>query len=93
MLDCKHASRLVSQSMDRRLSLRELLGLKLHLLICDMCSQFSKQMTLLQQAVRQWSSRIENDTRVTLPDDARQRIATAVALKTESQARQHPDQT
>ncbi len=92
MLDCKHASRLVSQSMDRRLSLRERLGLRLHLLICDACTQFSKQMALLQQAARQWRSRIEDDTRVSLPDDARQRIAAAVALKAESQARQNPDQ-
>lgn len=92
MLDCKHASRLVSQSMDRRLSLRERLGLRLHLLLCDACTQFSRQMMVLKQAVRQWSSRVENDTRVTLPDDARQRIAAAVALKAESQARQNPDQ-
>lgn len=92
MLDCKHASRLVSQSMDRQLSLRERLGLRLHLLLCDACTQFSRQMTLLQQAVRQWSSRVENDTRLTLPGDARQRIAAAVALKTGSRARQNPDQ-
>ena len=92
MLDCKHASRLVSQSMDRRLSLRERLGLRLHLLLCDACTQFSKHMALLQQAARQWRSRVENDSRVSLPDDARQRIAAAVALKTESRARQNPDQ-
>lgn len=93
MLDCKHASRLVSQSMDRRLSLRERLGLRLHLLLCDACSRFSTQMALLQQAVRQWRSRIENDTRLTLSTNARQRIAAAVALKTEShnKARQNPD--
>jgi len=78
--------------MDRRLSLRERLGLRLHLLLCNACTQFSKQMALLQQAARQWRSRIENDTRVSLPGDARQRIAAAVALKTESRARQNPDQ-
>lgn len=94
MLDCKHASRLVSQSMDRRLSMRERLGLWLHLLICDACSQFSRQIALLRQAVRQWSARVENDVRVGLSTDARRRIAAAVKSKTRSldEARQNPDQ-
>jgi hypothetical protein len=74
MLDCKHASRLVSQSMDRKLSLRERLGLQLHLLMCDACSQFSRQISLLRQAVRQWSMRIENDNAINLSDEARNRI-------------------
>lgn len=94
MLDCKHASRLVSQSMDRRLSMRERLGLWLHLLLCDACTRFSRQIALLRQAIRQWSARIENDARLVLSTDARRRIAAAVELKTRSldEARQNPDQ-
>jgi len=78
MLDCKHASRLVSQSMDRKLSMRERLGLRLHLLMCDACTQFSRQIALLRQAVRQWSAQVENDEAVKLSDDARNRILRSI---------------
>lgn len=78
MLDCKHASRLVSQSMDRKLSMRERLGLQLHLLICDACNNFSRQVALLRQAVRQWSARIENDSAIKLSDEARNRIRQSI---------------
>ena len=51
MLDCKHAARLLSQSMDRELPLGERLRLRLHLLICDACSNFGRQLKLLRRAV------------------------------------------
>lgn len=88
MLDCKHASRLVSQSMERPLSLRERLGLRLHLLLCRACARFSRQLALMHQAVEQWRRRLETDTQLTLSADARRRIAASI----ESQVRQHPGQ-
>jgi hypothetical protein len=80
MLDCKHASRLVSQSMDRQLSMRERLGLRLHLLMCDACTRFSWQIALLRQAVRQWSARVENDEAIKLSDEARNRIRQSIQI-------------
>ncbi len=80
MLDCQHASRLVSQSMDRKLLMRERLGLRLHLLMCDACTRFSRQVALLRQAVRQWSTKIENDDAITLSDEARNRIRQSIRI-------------
>ena len=50
-LSCKEASRLLSQSMDRELSLGELARLRLHLTLCDACRNFDRQLKQLRQAV------------------------------------------
>jgi hypothetical protein len=51
MLSCKEAARLVSQGLDRRLGLGERLTLRLHLAICDGCTNFRKQALFLRRAV------------------------------------------
>lgn len=53
MLSCKDASRLQSQAQDRRLNLAERFGLRLHLLICDNCRRFARQLKLIRQACQQ----------------------------------------
>jgi hypothetical protein len=52
MLTCKDASELLSQAQDRPLGLRERLVLKLHLLICHGCSNFSRQLDLIRATLR-----------------------------------------
>ncbi|MEQ1589471.1 MAG: zf-HC2 domain-containing protein [Gallionella sp.] len=52
MLNCKQASELLSQALDRNISLREKVLLRLHLLICHGCSNFSKQMRVMRQVCR-----------------------------------------
>ncbi len=54
MLNCKQASELRSQALDRKISLREKVLLKLHLLICHGCSNFSKQVTVMREACRSY---------------------------------------
>lgn len=92
MLDCQHASHLISQSMEVRLTWRQRFGLRLHLMVCDACTQFSRQMWLLRSALRQLGSRTENDETLQLSQEARERIARAVAQHGSSDAGQHPDQ-
>ena len=53
MLSCKEASRLVSQGLDRRLGFGERVVLRVHLAICDGCTNFKKQMEFLRKAVKQ----------------------------------------
>jgi hypothetical protein len=53
MLSCKEVTRLVSQGLDRRLGFFERLGLRVHLWICDGCTNFSKQMAFLRKALRE----------------------------------------
>jgi|CXWL01.1.fsa_nt_gi predicted anti-sigma-YlaC factor YlaD len=54
MLNCKQASELLSQALDKNLSLREKISLRLHLLICHGCRNFSKQMTVMREACRSY---------------------------------------
>lgn len=93
-MDCKHASQLISQSQDVRLSWSQRVRLRFHLLLCDACSQFSKQLALLREAIRQAGWRIENDERLKLSHDAHRRIASAVESQKRviAEARQNPDQ-
>lgn len=50
MLSCRQASELMSQEMDRPLSLGERLGLRLHVLICSACDNYRRQMRVLRDA-------------------------------------------
>lgn len=54
MLNCKQASELLSQALDRDMTLREKISLRLHLLICHGCSNFSKQMQVMREACRSY---------------------------------------
>jgi predicted anti-sigma-YlaC factor YlaD len=50
-IDCKEASRLLSQAMDQDLPLWDRARLRLHLAACDACANFSRQLELLRRAV------------------------------------------
>ena len=56
MLSCNEVTRLVSQGLDRRLGFGERLRLRVHLAICDGCSNFRKQMDFLRRAVQRLGS-------------------------------------
>ena len=57
MLSCKEASRLVSQGLDRDLGLAARLRLRLHLAICEGCTNFKQQMDFLRRALRELGTR------------------------------------
>lgn len=52
MIDCREASRLISQHADRPLPLARRLQLRLHLFVCDACTNFSRQVRLLRETLR-----------------------------------------
>lgn len=54
MLSCRQATELMSQEQDRRLSLAERLGLRLHVLICAACENYRRQMGILHDACRRF---------------------------------------
>jgi hypothetical protein len=56
-LTCREASRLVSQGLDRKLGFGERLKLRVHLAICDACTNFKKQVDFLRRAVKHLGSR------------------------------------
>ena len=51
-ISCKEASRLISQGMDRRLSLAEGIALRLHVRICEACTRFTSQVKFLRRALK-----------------------------------------
>ena len=51
LLSCKDVSRLVSQGLDRRLGFGERIAVRVHLLICEGCSNFTRQVKFLRRAV------------------------------------------
>jgi hypothetical protein len=51
MIDCREASRLISQNADRPLPLGRRIQLRLHLFLCDACSNFSRQVRQVRRAV------------------------------------------
>jgi hypothetical protein len=51
---CKEVHRLVSEGMDRDLSLVERTRMRLHLVVCAACTRFNGQMDLLRQAMRKF---------------------------------------
>jgi len=75
MLSCKEASRLISQSLDRQLTMRERLSLRFHLLLCDMCTTFRRQLGLIRVAVRRYKTHMENNESIRLSEEARVRIS------------------
>ncbi len=84
MLTCKQASKLVSQSLDRPLSWSERLRLRFHLLICDACNHFNRQLRVLRNAVKRMMQHTEGDSTIQLSLEARDRISREINRSTES---------
>lgn len=62
-ITCKEASRLLSDGQERALGFGERLKLRIHLAICDACTNFSRQLALLRRAVQALKERSGPDPR------------------------------
>ncbi len=51
-ITCQHASRLLSQREDEPLPLGKRVRLRLHLMICDACTNVSRQFAALRLAMQ-----------------------------------------
>ena len=80
MITCKQASQFISNSLDRPLTLRERLTLKLHLLLCKYCKRFNQQLIAVHIAIKQSIASIENDQSITMPTAAKERLAALVKM-------------
>ena len=61
MLNCQKATRLISESQERRLSLQEKLRLTMHTLMCSGCKNFSLQVPFLGKVMRAYASGRDED--------------------------------
>ncbi len=56
---CREIHQLTSESLDRRLTLRERVRMRLHLIVCEACTSFGAQMQLLRGAMRRFEVPVE----------------------------------
>jgi predicted anti-sigma-YlaC factor YlaD len=75
MLTCKEISKLVSQSLDHKLPLRQRMGMRFHLMMCSMCRTYKTQALLLRKALRTFG----RDNAEKLPEETKQRIKQALS--------------
>lgn len=75
MFNCGEVTRLVSESLDRKLPLHQRMGIRIHLFMCKFCARYSKQLKLLRGVMRLAAEeRIVTDFFEPLPSDAKTRI-------------------
>lgn len=74
MLSCKEVSLLISRSYDARLTWRQRLAVRLHLLVCVACRRFVEQMRFLRRAGRAFAGRQRDSATGSLSAGARERI-------------------
>ncbi|HLA34828.1 MAG TPA: zf-HC2 domain-containing protein [Rhodocyclaceae bacterium] len=55
MLNCRDATCLLSESQERTLSLKERLSLKMHVMMCSGCRNFSDHMHKLHQIMHAYA--------------------------------------
>ena len=75
MFCCREVARKVSDSMDRDLPLFHRLGIRIHLLMCKLCSRYRRQLLLIRDAIQLYALHGEDkDISVTLPPESKDRI-------------------
>jgi len=74
LVNCREASRLQSEALDRSLSASESSGLKLHLLCCRWCRRYGQQLRFLRIAARDQLAGPIAAPHQLLSEDARLRI-------------------
>lgn len=54
MMNCKNATKLMSQKQDRSISLKERFSLNFHMMMCSGCRNYNKQMDFIRKAMQQF---------------------------------------
>lgn len=81
MRTCKEISKLVSESFDRELSLRERMAMQVHLMMCSLCRTYSHQVGQLRSILKGAAKSAPPPE--PLSDEARQRIKQALDSETD----------
>ncbi|HEY7118768.1 MAG TPA: hypothetical protein VH475_19420 [Tepidisphaeraceae bacterium] len=75
---CRHAARLLSHSMDGRLSRPQRIGLRIHLLLCRLCRRYRRNLVVLRQIMRRLPEIPDSSQAGGLSVGARVRIRTVL---------------
>jgi len=76
MITCKEAARLISERKDHKLGFKDRLGLRMHLVMCRMCTAYKNKLEIISRLARQAGELVLGDepAAVALSTDARQRM-------------------
>jgi hypothetical protein len=58
---CKEAAALLIAQEDRRLGRADRLALRLHLMACDACPRFERQLLTIRNSLKQWRNYTTSD--------------------------------
>jgi hypothetical protein len=79
IFNCKAVTRMVSESMDRKLPFYQRIGIRMHLLMCRLCSRYRRQLSFLRETIRlQAASSEDIESAIVLPPGARERIKRSI---------------
>lgn len=77
--ECKQMVKIITASLDSKLSWTEWILMKIHLLSCDPCVNFLKQIKFIRTALGHSGEHLgQDDPSVKLSDDARARMKKAL---------------
>jgi len=84
IFNCKEVSRLVSESLDRELSLPQKIGIRMHLFMCNFCSLYKKQIIVMRDAMRLLAQVDEFPEPAVLSSEAKRRIKRLLTVHQET---------
>jgi hypothetical protein len=67
VLNCKDTTKLISDSLEGKISLRQRMELWLHILMCGLCRRFRSNIIELRQRVRGSKDLLEQENTVSTP--------------------------
>jgi hypothetical protein len=79
MPDCRDASRIQSEQLERPLPATRRFGLFVHLLICKWCRRYGRQIRFMRSAAHEHPEKLAEADSRPLSDDARERIKSRLA--------------
>lgn len=83
---CEVITQKVSQSMDRPLSLNDRIRVRLHLLGCELCARYEKQLLAMRNMLNQLASdTCRMSTDVTLPEEKKEYLRQVLKQRSDSQ--------
>jgi hypothetical protein len=75
MFNCKRVTQLLSESLDRKLPLYQRMGMRIHLMMCKLCSRYREQLLFLRKTAHLYSERNEDlDLSIQLSSEVGKRI-------------------
>ena len=82
MFRCKEVAQVVSESLDRKLPFFQRMGLRMHLLMCKLCTENRKQFRILREAMNHCEKHGKDlESSATLTPEARERIKRSLCQK------------